>query len=96
MNDNFERIDNVFGVLQIDEHTGDEVARLIQKYIEENGLKMDDLNSVVRVDANNMQEACRHINVDSSICLKSISGIRKLRIIRIKLSMLCPLISFIR
>ena len=96
MNDNFERIDNVFGVLQIDEHTGDEVARLIQKYIEENGLKMDNLTSVVRDDASNMQKACRLLDVDRSICLKSIFCIRKLRIIRIKLSMLCPLISFIR
>ena len=65
VNDEFERHDDVFATIVVkDEHTGEEIARLIEKCLTENGLKMSLIAACVRDGAKNMQKSCRLLAVE--------------------------------
>lgn len=67
VNDNFDRLDNVLATIPIErEHTGEEIASLIEQCLEKNGLKVDKLVAMVRDDAKNMQKTCRLLNIERS------------------------------
>uniref|UniRef100_A0A915NI18 HAT C-terminal dimerisation domain-containing protein n=1 Tax=Meloidogyne floridensis TaxID=298350 RepID=A0A915NI18_9BILA len=67
--DNFQRRDNVFAALEIlFEHTGEEIANLIQDSLVKNGLNIDQIVACVREDARNMQKSCRLLGIEGFQC----------------------------
>jgi len=71
--DNFQRRDNVFAALEIlFEHTGEEIANLIQDSLVKNGLNIDQIVACVREDARNMQKSCRLLGIEGLIIFNKI------------------------
>uniref|UniRef100_A0A914DJW1 BED-type domain-containing protein n=1 Tax=Acrobeloides nanus TaxID=290746 RepID=A0A914DJW1_9BILA len=69
VNENFDRMDNVLATIPIEkEHTGEEIAKLIEQCLKTNRLKMDRLAAMVRDDAKNMQKSCRLLEIESFQC----------------------------
>nr|CAD2137415.1 unnamed protein product [Meloidogyne enterolobii] len=67
--DDFQRRDNVFATLELlYEHTGEEIASLIEESLVKNGLNIDQIVACVRDDARNMQKSCRLLGIDSFQC----------------------------
>uniref|UniRef100_A0A914GSS0 HAT C-terminal dimerisation domain-containing protein n=1 Tax=Globodera rostochiensis TaxID=31243 RepID=A0A914GSS0_GLORO len=69
ISDDFQRMDNVIATIEIlSEHTGEEIARLIENFLVENGLSIGSIVACVRDDARNMQKSCRLLGIDSFQC----------------------------
>uniref|UniRef100_A0A914HRW1 HAT C-terminal dimerisation domain-containing protein n=1 Tax=Globodera rostochiensis TaxID=31243 RepID=A0A914HRW1_GLORO len=65
----FQRMDNVIATIEIlSEHTGEEIARLIENFLVENGLSIGSIVACVRDNARNMQKSCRLLGIDSFQC----------------------------
>uniref|UniRef100_A0A914EI64 Uncharacterized protein n=1 Tax=Acrobeloides nanus TaxID=290746 RepID=A0A914EI64_9BILA len=58
-------MNNALATIPIEkEHTGEEIAKLIEQCLKTKGLKMDRLTAMVRVDAKNMQKSCRLLEIE--------------------------------
>jgi hypothetical protein len=68
VDEKFCRSDNVLATICIEkEHTGEEIANLIENCIQINGMKKDALVACVRDDAKNMARSCRLMGVERLI-----------------------------
>jgi len=54
------------------EHTGEEIASLIEESLVKNGLNIDQIVACVRDDARNMQKSCRLLGIDRLIIFNKI------------------------
>nr|CAD2182584.1 unnamed protein product [Meloidogyne enterolobii] len=69
VNTEFERFDDIFATIVLEnEHTGEEIARLIENSLMENGLQIGQISACVRDAAKNMQKACRLLELESFQC----------------------------
>lgn len=65
LTNDFDRKDNVLATIVIEnEHTGEEIARLIEECLEQHGLKINSISACVRDDAANMQKSCRLLDIN--------------------------------
>jgi len=65
VNTEFERFDDIFATIVLEnEHTGEEIARLIENSLMENGLQIGQISACVRDAAKNMQKACRLLELE--------------------------------
>ena len=67
----FNRNDCVLATIPMHSiHTGEEIARLIEECIIENGLQLSKIVSIVRDDAPNMVKSCRLLEIERFVYFK--------------------------